>query len=110
MPGLRILRLSVRSAGTPTAELELPTEGPVSDDIRVAIFDGGVSTNHALTQWVTPHEIHGMLPATDEYLSHGVGVTAAALFGHINTKATLPRPLGKYRPLSSPRLRTHELP
>ena len=33
-----------------------------------------------------------MKPATDEFLSHGVGVTSAALFGHIDPRAPLPRP------------------
>ncbi len=92
MPGLRLLRPTVRSAGIPTTELELPTEDAVSEDVSVAIFDGGVPAGHALTQWVTPHELHGMIPATKEYLSHGVGVSSAALFGHIDTKAPLPQP------------------
>ncbi len=92
MPSLRILRPTVRSADIPTTDLELPTEGPVSEDVRVAIFDGGVPENHALTQWTSRLELPGMLPATEGFLSHGVGVTSAALFGHIDTKVPLPRP------------------
>lgn len=113
MPELRILRPTVRSAGIPTTDLELPTEGPVSEDVRVAIFDGGVPANHPLTQWTVPHELPGMAPAQDEYLSHGVGVTSAALFGHIDTKVPLPRPyanIDHYRVLDeAPGQDPHEL-
>lgn len=113
MPELRILRPTVRSAGIPTADLVLPSEGPVSDDVRVAIFDGGVPRDHALTRWVSPLELPGMLPASDEFLSHGVGVTSAALFGHIDTRAPLPRPyanIDHYRVLDeAPGQDPHEL-
>lgn len=107
------MRPTVRSAGIPSTDLELPTEGPVSEDVRVAIFDGGVPNNHILTQWVSPLELPGMLPATAEFLSHGVGVTSAALFGHIDTKAPLPRPyanIDHYRVLDdAPGQDPHEL-
>lgn len=113
MPELRVMRPTVRSAGIPSTDLELPAEGPVSEDVRVAIFDGGVPKNHVLTQWVSPLELPGMLPATDEFLSHGVGVTSAALFGHIDTKAPLPRPyanIDHYRVLdNAPGQDPHEL-
>lgn len=113
MPGLRILRPTIRSAGIPTTELELPTQGPVSEDVRVAIFDGGIPENHPLTQWTTPYELPNMLPATNDDLSHGVGVTSAALFGHINTKEPLPQPyanIDHYRVLDEePGQNPHEL-
>ncbi|EFO33880.1 peptidase S8 and S53, subtilisin, kexin, sedolisin [Roseibium sp. TrichSKD4] len=113
MPGLRILRPTIRSAGIPTTDLVLPSEGPVSEDVRVAIFDGGIPDNHPLTQWATPYELPGMLPATEDDLSHGVGVTSAALFGHINTKEPLPRPyanIDHYRVLDeAPGQNPHEL-
>ena len=92
MPALRALRPIVRSEGIPVTELKLPDEAPVSKDVRAAIFDGGVPDDHPLTQWVIPREAKGMKPATDEYLSHGVGVTSAALFGHIDPRVPLPRP------------------
>ena len=92
MPDLRVLRPIVRSEGIPTNAFKLPEETSVSSDVRVAIFDGGVPENHPLTQWVITRESHGMKPATDELLSHGVGVTSAALFGHIDPRAPLPRP------------------
>ena len=95
MPGLRILRPILRSAPIPTNDQMLPAAGVVSEDVRVAVFDAGVPANHALTPWVSPFEFPGMLPATEDFLSHGVGVTSAALFGHIDTNQPLPRPYAK---------------
>ena len=92
MPDLRVLRPVVRSEGSLSTAVQLPDEAPVSEDVRVAIFDGGVPDDHPLTQWVIPHEVQGMKPVMDEFLSHGVGVTSAALFGHIDPRAPLPRP------------------
>ena len=92
MPELRVLRPIVRSESIPPVAFHFPTEAPLSDDVSVAIFDGGVPDQHPLTQWVVPHEEPGMKAATDEFLSHGVGVTSAALFGHIDPSVPLPRP------------------
>ena len=92
MPGLRLLRPVVRSEGIPATLFKLPDQEPVSKDVRVAILDGGVPENHPLTQWVVPCEMPGMKPATAKYLSHGVGVTSAALFGHIDHSTTPQRP------------------
>lgn len=92
MPELRVLRPTIRSAGIPSQTPELPIEPPVSDKVRVAIFDGGIPEGHPITEWVTPYEIEGMLPATDELHEHGVSVTSAALFGHIDPKKPIPRP------------------
>lgn len=92
MPELRVLRPTIRSAGIPSTQPELPNEPPVSDEVRVAIFDGGVPEGHPLTEWVTPYEVEGMLPATAELHEHGVAVTSAALFGHIDPKKPIPRP------------------
>jgi len=92
MPDLRVLRPTIRSEGMPITAFRLPDEAPVSEDVRVAIFDGGVPDDHPLTQWVVPREVPGMKAATGEFLSHGVGVTSAALFGHIDPRAPLPRP------------------
>ena len=92
MPDLRVLRPTVRSEGMPITAFQLPDDAPVSHDVRVAIFDGGVPDDHPLTQWVVPREAPGMKAATSEFFSHGVGVTSAALFGHIDPHAPLPRP------------------
>ncbi|WOI52980.1 S8 family peptidase [Parvularcula sp. LCG005] len=113
MPELRVLRPTIRSPGLPTAAVELPTESPVSLDTKVAIFDGGVPENHPITAWVTPYELDGMEPASDELLEHGVAVTSAALFGHINPKTPLSTPFASidhYRVLDdAPNQNPHEL-
>lgn len=92
MPELRLLRPTIRSAEVPSSHPELPDEPPVSDEVRVAIFDGGVPDGHPLTEWVTPYEFKGIGPVSDRYHEHGVAVTSAALFGHIDTRQPLPRP------------------
>lgn len=92
MPGLRILRPTVRSSGIPTTVPQLPTEAPISSQTRVAIFDGGVPVGHPITRWVTPYEFPGMEAPTAELLEHGVTVSSAALFGHIDPMKKIPRP------------------
>ena len=92
MPELRVLRPTVRSEGIPNTAFQLPNETPVSDNVCVAIFDGGMPDGHPLTQWVTLRESPGMKAASGEFLTHGVSVTSAALFGHIDPQLPLPRP------------------
>lgn len=113
MPELRLLRPTIRSSGIPTLKPQLPEGPPLSSNIRVAIFDGGIPENHPLTEWVTPHELPGMTPPNEDDLSHGVGVTSAALFGHIDPKQPIPRPyshIDHYRVLDeTPGQNPHEL-
>lgn len=92
MPGLRMLRPPVRSAGAPTRRPIFPTEAALSREIKVAIFDGGIPHGHPITAWATPYEFPGMAPADEEHFGHGVAVTSAALFGHIDPDIPLPRP------------------
>lgn len=113
MPDLRVLRPTVRSSGIPTTIPQLPTEAPVSSQTRVAIFDGGVPVGHPITQWVTPYEFPGMGEPTAELLEHGVAVSSAALFGHIDPMKPIPRPfsaIDHYRVLDeSPDQDPHQL-
>ncbi|ETD85433.1 S8 family peptidase [Rhodobacter capsulatus] len=113
MPELRVLRPTIRSSGIPSTAPTLPTGPAISEETRVAIFDGGVPEGHALTEWVTPYELEGMLPATEELYEHGVAVTSAALFGHIDPKKPIPRPfaaIDHYRVLDEdPHQDLHEL-
>lgn len=92
MPQLRMLRPTIRASEIPGSLLFLPTEGPIDPNIRAAIFDGGLPPAHAITQWATPIDTSGVAPAHEDYLSHGLSVTSAFLFGHINPKATVPVP------------------
>ena len=90
MPMLRILRPSFRSSRVPMEAIELPTKGPLDPKIRVAIFDGGIPKGHPITKWVKPIEPAGIGEPWEEFQKHGVGVTSAFLFGHIDPT----KPLG----------------
>ena len=92
MPGLRVLRPTIRSSDIPTNTPKLPLGPPVSNNIRVAIFDGGIPKKHPLKDWVRVHELPGLRASTSQFLSHGVAVTSAALFGHINPREQIPQP------------------
>ncbi|WP_367872980.1 S8 family peptidase [Luteolibacter sp. Populi] len=113
MPELRFLRPTIRSSGIPTVAPELPPLLPIVNSPAVAIFDGGIPATHPITRWVTPFEFPGMSPATAELLEHGVGVSSAALFGHIDPKSPIPAPFSKidhYRVIdSSPEQNPYEL-
>ena len=113
MPGLRTVRPLVRSSAIPNQRIRLPNDPPASNDVRVAIFDGGIPADHPLTRWVTPFEFPGMRPAQKHYLEHGVGVSSAALFASIDPAKTLLRPysfIDHYRVIDDdPSLDVHEL-
>ena len=113
MPELRILRPIIRSSEALAPSPNLPSELPVSSDTRIAIFDGGIPENHPITQWVTPYELPGTLPASEDFLEHGVAVSSAALFGHIDPKGPIPRPfaaIDHYRVLDkNSNMNPHEL-
>lgn len=113
MPELRVLRPMIRSPGLPAARPDLPVDAPISNDVRVAIFDGGVPTGHPITQWVTPYELHGMRPPSAEFYEHGVAVSSAALFGTLDPRRPAPRPfapIDHYRVLDDdPAQNLHEL-
>lgn len=113
MPRLRLLRPTIRSATMPGQRLILPNEPAVDPSIRVAVFDGGVPAAHALTTWATPFEVPGIGPSHPELVKHGVGVTSALLFGHIDPRSPAPRPFANvdhYRVLDDdPGQDQHEL-
>lgn len=113
MPPLRMLRPTIPRATIPGHQLVLPQEAGLDTTIRAAIFDGGIPTNHPLTAWATPIDATGVGPVSTECLEHGVAVTSAFLFGHIEPNKPVPRPfchVDHYRvlddvPISDP----HEL-
>ena len=92
MPELRVLNPTTRSSGIQTSEPHLPNSPPVSRNVRIAVFDGGIPENHPITNWVTPYEFPNVEPATKELESHGVAVTSALLFGHIEPDLAIKRP------------------
>jgi len=113
MPQLRMLRPVIRTTGIPSHSLILPTEPPLDSTIKVAIFDGGLPTNHPITSWARPIDTTGVGPADIGDLEHGTHVTSAFLFGHIDPTKPLPRPyapVDHYRVLdSAPGQNPHEL-
>jgi hypothetical protein len=113
MPTLRILRPSFRSSRVPMEEIQLPKRGPVDPNIRVAIFDGGIPKNHPISRWAKPIDPPGIGQPLAEFQKHGVGVTSAFLFGHIDPAKPLDRPYASvdhYRVLdTTPGQNPHEL-
>jgi hypothetical protein len=92
MPRLRVLRPTIRSSAIPAPQIILPTVGAIDPKVRAAIFDGGLPAHHAITQWASPIDATGTVAPHDDYLAHGLWVTSAFLFGHIDPKASLPIP------------------
>lgn len=93
MPTLRLLRPAIRTGGMDKKlKIELPNTKPMDTKIRVAIFDGGIPAGHAITQWAKNHDVKGIGPADAALQQHGVGVTSAFLFGHIEPKSLLKQP------------------
>jgi hypothetical protein len=113
MPSLRMLRPTFRSSRVPMDELELPTKGPIDPKIRAAIFDGGIPKGHPLGKWVKAIDPPGIGKTIPHFQKHGVGVTSAFLFGHIDPRRPIERPYASvdhYRVLDTdPRQDPHEL-
>lgn len=95
MPKLRILDPVMRSTSSQTTVLQIPDNPPISNSVRVAIFDCGIPENHPISRWVDLYEFPNMGPASHELESHGIEVTSAALFGHINPEQAVPRPYSR---------------
>lgn len=85
----------------------LPTEPAVDPNVTIAIFDGGLPSNHPFARWANAieppahHDIGKPIPLCQ---SHGLSVTSAALFGSIAPDTVAPRPFSTvdhYRVLGS---------
>jgi len=93
MPQLRLLRPTIRATvGATSLTVKLPGLPALDKSIKAAIFDGGIPADHPICEWATAYEFEGMGLPDDELLAHGVGVTSAFLFGHIDQKKPLPQP------------------
>ncbi len=92
MPTLRILRPSFQPTRNSSLALKLPAGGPIDPGIRVAIFDGGIPKGHPISKWAKSIDPPGIGASFKGYESHGVGVTSAFLFGHIDPSKGLERP------------------
>ena len=81
MPKLRPFA-PVRSFSIPNLSPgELPSEPPLSADLRAAVFDGGLDDVPELTRWTTRHDSGDVQTPVPEGLHHGSCVTSAVLFG-----------------------------
>jgi hypothetical protein len=113
MPVLRTLRPAIRGVTMPSEDVQLPPGGPVDQTTVAAIFDGGVPGDHAMTPWVNPIEPPGIGTPVPQFTEHGVSVTSAFLFGHLDPKTPAPTPycrVDHYRVLdSAPGQNPHEL-
>ena len=92
MPELRLLRPTFRSTGIGAGKVDYHNLEPINKTLKVAIFDGGVPDDHPICKWTTPYEFTDCGPATPELLEHGISVTSAFLFGHLDPSKTLPQP------------------
>lgn len=92
MPRLRAVRPTVVTRSGPTLRVDLPSEGPLDTDLRVAVFDGGLDPASPLSRWATPLDATGVGATDEESLIHGHRVTSALLFGSLDRSGVVPRP------------------
>ncbi|WP_158853157.1 S8 family peptidase [Saccharothrix deserti] len=93
MPRMRELPPIERAASSPNlSPCPLPAENAVDEDLRVAVFDGGVPVDTALGRWVNPIEPHGKSTPNPDAVEHGQNVTSALLFGSLDPGKPAPRP------------------
>lgn len=83
MPRLRPLTPLRSWSPSQTFPTELPEEGPLNPDLRVAVFDGGVHASAGLDRWIDRRRVKGVGPATSEFQAHGAKVSSALLFGSL---------------------------
>ena len=92
MPRLRMMRPTFRTSRVPMSAIQLPFEEPIDPSIRAAIFDGGVPKDHPLSTWTKPIDPAGVGETITDFQEHGVGVTSAFLFGHIDPTKPISQP------------------
>lgn len=95
MPLLRKLDPPFRGIQDENIALNLPTGPPVSENTRMAVFDGGIPDSHYLKKWVNSYDFSDSTNPIQKCLDHGVAVTSAALFGNLDTNVPIPQPFSK---------------
>jgi len=95
LPRLRGIRPTVITRTGPTLRVDLPSEGPLDPDLRVAVFDGGLKPDGPLSPWASSFDVTGVGDPDDESLIHGHRVTSALLFGGLNRSGEAPRPYAR---------------
>ena len=91
--GIRDFDTIMRASNKEDFNIKLNNQEAVNKDLRVAIFDGGLSNHHDLKQW-TRHKEHPTLSVAEpKCVEHGSMITSAFLFGPIQEKEKLKRPI-----------------
>jgi hypothetical protein len=72
--------------------VSLQPQPSLAPDLSVAIFDGGLPSNHGLESWVTSRDAPGVGAPIDGALEHGLMVTSAFLFGPLTAGEAHPQP------------------
>jgi hypothetical protein len=87
MASLSLNESILRTSGMPGSfSVKLPNLPPMSQDIRAAVFDGGIAdANNPVAAWVRPLDAPGVGPADLNYQAHGLAVTSALLFGPLES-------------------------
>jgi subtilase family protein len=93
MPRLRPFRPDVTRADIRRPLIAMPVQGPVSDQLRVAVLDGGIPAELDLAKWVRLIEPEGIGAPQANYELHGAAVTSALLFGALDPGRPADRPL-----------------
>ena len=113
MPKLRMMRPTLRASRVPMQSIQLPLGKEIDSNIRAAIFDVGVPKDHPLSTWATLIDAAGVGETSPDFQEHGVAVTSAFLFGHIDPTKPISRPyapVDHYRVLDTkPGQNPHEL-
>ncbi|OAE10006.1 S8 family peptidase [Pantoea sp. OXWO6B1] len=92
LPGLRINNPVFTRTVVEDFEFELPLEKAINDNIKVAIFDGGIG-NTDFDKWVKEYTFGEPSKTSGKLLSHGQDVTSTVLFGAVQDgQSQLPIP------------------
>lgn len=95
LPSLRINNPVFTRTVTEDNSLELPKEKALNENIKVAIFDGGIG-NTDFEAWVKEYTFTESSKTSGQLLSHGQDVTSTVLFGAIaKGQNELPVPYAK---------------
>lgn len=86
MADLRIQKPNIFRHTSAFVAPDLPTAPALNQEVRVAVFDGGIGVSDFNT-WCTEHT-YSSKPTNASYLAHGQEVSSAILFGHLDGTET----------------------
>jgi hypothetical protein len=90
MPQLREMRPAAELSANQSRIYALPNVAAMDPGIRVAIFDGGLSTESPLAAWAKAKETSNLGAPVQQFVDHGTDVTSAALFGSLDVEIARP--------------------